>query len=47
MHFLTLLIIVLYVIQAKANEYQSETLWNLFKDVHKKQYASVKEQKYR
>jgi hypothetical protein len=47
MHFLTLLIIVLCVIQAKANEYQSETLWNLFKDVHKKQYANVEEENYR
>jgi hypothetical protein len=47
MHLLCFLITILCVIQAKANEYQSPTLWNTFKHVHKKQYANVEEEKYR
>jgi hypothetical protein len=47
MHLLCFLIAILCVAQAPVNGYESSIIWNLFKHVHKKQYANIEEEHYR
>ena len=47
MHLLCFLIAFLCFAKVKANEYTSSALWNLFKDLHKKQYVDIEEENYR